>query len=183
MSDEIEIPFEVPLDRDGYFRRQCPSCERILKWHHDTDAPDERDPVPAPAVYFCPYCGDSSPSDQWWTDEQVEHIQALGAAEALRLVEDALGPSTKKLNQSAGGLVRVDLELPTTTSPPPLFEPDDMVAVEPPCHPEEPIKVAEGWDAELHCIVCGERFVIPLLDLGRDSQNELPDQSENGDGL
>jgi hypothetical protein len=36
-----------------------------------------------------------------------------------------------------------------------------MIAVEPPCHPDEPIKVSEEWDKELHCLVCGKIFVLP----------------------
>ena len=33
--------------------------------------------------------------------------------------------------------------------------PDDMVMVEPPCHPAEPLKVPEDATGSVHCLVCG----------------------------
>lgn len=47
------------------------------------------------------------------------------------------------------------LDIPT---PEPLVEPDDMLIVEPPCHPNEPVKVPEFATASLHCLICGSRF-------------------------
>ncbi|WP_146073741.1 hypothetical protein [Amycolatopsis sp. CA-126428] len=41
-----------------------------------------------------------------------------------------------------------------------LVDPDDMLMVEPPCHPFEPLKVDESWRDPIHCLVCGERFVV-----------------------
>lgn len=159
---EIQIPMELPLDSDGYLRRQCPRCERVFKWHHDSDD-DRPDGSEAPEVYFCPYCGKPSPPDQWLTDEQVDYAQALLAIEAANMVERELRPSFDRLNRSGQGLIRVQVEhVPRSTPPPPpLFEPDDMIAVEPPCHPAEPIKVIEDWDGELHCLICGDPFVLP----------------------
>jgi hypothetical protein len=98
--------------------------------------------------------------DQWFTDEQVDYIQALASIEAMRLVARELKPSVDRLNRSGSGFVSMDLRVPQTAPPTPLFEPDDMVAVEPPCHPDEPIKVAEGWVGELHCLVCGDPFIV-----------------------
>lgn len=40
----------------------------------------------------------------------------------------------------------------------PLHEPDDMVIVEPPCHPEEPVKVPDDAQAPFHCLDCGTPF-------------------------
>lgn len=156
----MEMRIELPLDSDGYIRRQCPRCERVFKWHHaasdDVDGAEED----TPEEYYCPYCGEPSAPDQWFTDEQVDYIQALASAEALRMVEQQLKPTVDTVNR-AGGFIKMDLEVPNAIPPAPLFEPDDMVAVEPPCHPEEPIKV-EPWDGkvELHCLVCGDPFVV-----------------------
>jgi hypothetical protein len=33
-----------------------------------------------------------------------------------------------------------------------------MLGVQSPCHSWEPVKVDEEWDAEIHCLVCGDRF-------------------------
>jgi len=155
----MEIPFELPLDNDGYLRRQCPRCERAFKWHPDDDVRPSDEPS-EPVAYHCPYCGEVSPDDQWWTDEQVDFAQGLASMEAMRLVEQQLRPTAEKINRSSG-FIKMELQTPTVNPPAPLFETDDMIAVEPPCHPEEPIKVSEEWDEELHCLVCGKVFVLP----------------------
>jgi len=155
----MEMRMELPLDSDGYLRRQCPRCERVFKWHSDSDEEGSGEPGPS-TVYFCPYCGEPSPSDQWFTDAQVDYIQALASVEAMRMVERELRPSLDRFNKTGHGFVGLELEIPRSVPPPPLFEPDDMLAIEPPCHPEDPIKVIEDWEGELHCLVCGERFVL-----------------------
>jgi hypothetical protein len=91
----------------------------------------------------------------------VDYVQQLASMEALRLVEQKLRPSVDRANSSTG-FVKIGLEVPTMTPPAPLLEPDDMIAVEPPCHPEEPIKVGEQWGEELHCLICGRIFVLPI---------------------
>ena len=154
----MEIKAELPLDVDGYLRRQCPRCERVFKWHNGPvgDVPSD---APEPDVYYCPYCGEPSPLDQWFTNEQVDYLQSLVMGEALNLVERELGPAVDQLNRS-GGMINARLDVPRDNPPAPLFEPDDMLAVAPPCHPYEPIKVLEDWDAPLHCLICGEPFTV-----------------------
>ena len=31
---EFSIEMSLPLDSDGFLRRQCPACEREFKWLH-----------------------------------------------------------------------------------------------------------------------------------------------------
>lgn len=152
----MRLSAELPLDDDGYLRRQCPRCERVFKWHH-SEATDE-DATP-PEAYFCPYCGEPSPLDQWYTDEQVDYLQALVANEAMRMLEAELGPTVDEINRSKG-IVQIKLDVPHANPPEPLFEDDDMVAVEPPCHPEEPLKLLEDWDDLIHCLICGTAFRV-----------------------
>ena len=110
-------------------------------------------------MYFCPYCGEASPLDQWYTNEQVDYMQALVANKAMRMVEDELGPAIDKVNR-AGGMVRMKLDVPDGNPPPPLFEENDLIAVEPPCHPNEPLKVVEDWGDLIHCLICGTVFRV-----------------------
>lgn len=36
MDDEIKISVSIPLDDDGFLRRECPTCEQEFKWfNHD----------------------------------------------------------------------------------------------------------------------------------------------------
>ncbi len=60
MSDEVTLSMSLPLDGDGFLRRECPTCEREFKWlpspqHGEGDAAAASD-EPAPERYFCPYC-------------------------------------------------------------------------------------------------------------------------------
>lgn len=137
----MEISLKLPVDSDGYLRRQCPRCEREFKWKHGPDDGSDTSTPPRTEV-FCPYCGQMSSTDQCWTNAQVEAMQGAGGSEMLRELENA-------------GF-RVSMNPP----PPPLVELNDMEAVAPPCHPEEPIKIEEHWSEPIHCLVCGSAFVV-----------------------
>ena len=81
---KIPIPMSLPLDNDGFLRRECPNCEQQFKWWPTPtfgDAPEEA--VETPEAYFCPYCYVPAPLDVWWTKEQLEYAQQLAVAEAL----------------------------------------------------------------------------------------------------
>lgn len=141
----------VPLDSDGFLRRQCPACEQQFKWH--ASGPD--DEVEHVDQYFCPLCGRAAEINAWWTQEQLEHAQALVVPDALRAVQDALGQS---LNRSRSITFKPSGDLGDVPVPDPLYEPDDMVIVEPPCHPAEPLKVPDDAPNHYYCLVCGSPF-------------------------
>jgi hypothetical protein len=152
-DDEISIPVAVPLDSDGFLRRECPACEDQFKWISH----EEGDPAAEPVdQYFCPLCGVPAGVDEWWTHDQLDYARGSAGPEIDRFVADALDDAFK-------GLDGVSFERdPNFTlgidTPEPLVEPDDMVIVEPPCHPNEPVKVPEERDGHLHCLVCGMAF-------------------------
>jgi hypothetical protein len=157
MSDDLSIPIHLPLDR-GFLRRECPGCDRQFKWHN---GPTEHRPRNAvdPDVYFCPYCGATAPPGSWWTREQLAYAResAVGpVTEAMSdALENAIGP------QRSDSFIKIELQRPRVPEPPPaLDEPGDMVAVESPCHPWEPIKVDTSWKEALHCLICGQRFAV-----------------------
>ena len=153
----VSMSISFPLD-GGFLRRQCPACDRQFKWHHGPTGDRPTDFVD-PAVYFCPYCGETAAHDQWWTDEQVEFIQV----NQVRLAQGEIREMLRDLERSTSrGLIQFKVGSSTPDSPAPdaLHEPADMVLVEPPCHPWEPIKVLSEWTQPLHCILCGELFAI-----------------------
>ncbi len=144
----------LPLD-NGFLRRECPACGRQFKWHH---GPTEDRPTDAldPSMYFCPYCGESAPPDQWWTQDQIDYARGLATPEAMRLVRDEF----RELEESVRGsflTIKVG-SAEAVVFPAPLHEPHDMLMVLSPCHAWEPIKVAEAWTERLHCLVCGSQF-------------------------
>jgi hypothetical protein len=153
MAGDFSLPVSVALDKDGFLRRECPNCERQFKWfHHDKGDPEAE----VVDQFFCPFCGVPAETKSWWTQAQIEYIRDMAAPEIQRYVRDALtdaskgmqGVSLRLTGDYAGGLAE----------PEPLTEADDMVIVEPPCHPNEPLKVPVDLTQDLHCLVCGRRF-------------------------
>ena len=154
MASAVEI--DIPLDSEGFLRRDCPNCRREFKWH---DGPTSDVPLDAvePEEYYCPYCGEPAPLDHWWTEAQVRLIQNAAVSYASAELDRAF----KGLERSTrGGLISATYKAGADAPPPPLSEPDDMVAFASPCHPYEPIKVPEEDRARLHCLVCGAYYTV-----------------------
>jgi hypothetical protein len=144
---------QLPLDRDGFLRRECPHCLEGFKWHHGPTA-DRPEGEVDPAVYYCPRCGATAGPDQWWTQEQLVFIHESAAGPAVREISDEL----EKAFRGVKGLTYKRGELDEPEPPTALHEPDDMIVVAPPCHPWEPVKVPEEAAARVHCLLCGEPF-------------------------
>lgn len=153
MDEEIRIPVSLPLDDDGYLRRECPNChEQFKQYALDT----EHSEAETLDQLFCPRCGQPAAADEWATEEQRDHGLGLLGPEADRMVQDALADmfkGVKGLNFKPNR--NFSLDIPVAE---PLTEPNDMVAVEPPCHPGEPIKVPETATGRIHCLICGSPF-------------------------
>ena len=147
----------LPLDADGFMRRECPSCEREFKWHHGkTDAaPDD---FVFSGVYYCPLCGRPAGEDSWWTPAQLEYQQQIVASKAGQIVADEL---KKAFKPRRGSLIKFDVKnTGDADTPDPLVEPDDMVMIAPPCHSWEPVKVPEDAHAPFHCLLCGSAYSV-----------------------
>jgi hypothetical protein len=155
---EHEFGVSLPLDGDGFLRRECPTCEREFKWLHSEaeGADDDAEPDVLAGGYFCPYCAVQSPDGSWWTKPQLELVEAVAAREVLGPELERLGRSADKVGRSSGGLIeaRVKGELPE--EPEPLQEEDDMRRVGFSCHPSEPVKVLDNWEKPVHCLLCGQ---------------------------
>lgn len=153
MDDEISIPVAMPLDSDGFLRRECPTCQQQFKWFSHSEADPDAEPVDQ---YFCPLCGVPAGVDCWWTPEQVDYAQGAAGPEFERLVHDAVDEAFKGFKGLSFKPNRnFTLGIPT---PDPLVESNDMVIVEPPCHTNEPIKVPAPVTEHLHCLICGSSF-------------------------
>jgi uncharacterized protein (UPF0212 family) len=71
----------IPVDSDGFLRRECPTCEREFKWlpaSEDDDAVGMLD-----GGYFCPYCGVQAPEDAWFTEAQLALARSITEAEVV----------------------------------------------------------------------------------------------------
>ncbi len=153
MGDDISIPVQLPLDSDGFLRRECPSCELEFKWfNHEQGDPDAE----GVEQYHCPRCGATASTDSWWTPGQLAYMQSVAAPEIEQAIGDAFRDAfrgRKGFKVSSNRNFRLDINNPGQ-----LTEPDDMVIVEPPCHPNEPLKVPEEATAQVYCLVCGAPF-------------------------
>jgi hypothetical protein len=153
------MEIELPLDHDGFLRRECPSCEREFKWHHGP-ANEEAERQPPQSSYFCPLCGRPAGEDSWWTQEQLALIDGAGQTfinqQLNSILDDAFG------GMRDNGLLRVESSkrLDGPSLPQPLVETDDMTIVASPCHPWEPIKVPLSNSLPLFCLICGAAFAV-----------------------
>lgn len=149
MGDDIRIPVQLLLDNDGFLRRECPNCEREFKWFHHLEGDPDGEHVDQ---YHCPRCGGAAGPDTWWTPDQLAYMRSAAAPEIERAISDAFR-GVKGLKVSPNRNFQLDIDNPGQ-----LTEPDDMVIVEPPCHPNEPLKVPEEATSRVYCLVCGAPF-------------------------
>lgn len=153
---EVQIPMSVPLDSDGFIRRECPTCERELKWR---PTPDGEEGAPTPeGGYFCPYCAVQAPPASWWTKAQLEAAEAKIHNEIVKPMLDDFG---KSLERASSSHVRFTSKPAERAAEPQLSESDDMRRVDFSCHPSEPVKVLEGWDRPVYCPICGQPDAAP----------------------
>ena len=146
--NEIEILINLPLDKEGFIRRECPSCKQEFKWLAKTDSKSE-----LATHYFCPLCGKSAKPDSWWTPAQVEYEKGKAEVEMDRGLQNNLHkilPNSKNMSLQS-----------SSKSVPDITEPDDMVIRESPCHKNEPFKIPENYTkGSLYCYICGNQFSI-----------------------
>lgn len=145
----MEMTITLPLDSDGFLRRECPACEQQFKW-----LPSDEEAHPAPDRYFCPYCRRPAALDAWWTPDQLAYASDLAASE---FVGPALEEMADEFNRAMPqrGLVQLSMEASSPGCPTPISEPDDMVRVEFECHSTEPLKIDVDLTREPGCLVCG----------------------------
>jgi hypothetical protein len=152
MRDEVEISMSLPLDDDGFLRRECPTCEREFKWF----ASDEGESEPPPqGGYYCPYCGVQASADAWHTKAQVKQAEATVTREVVSPELKKLERSFREVGRASGGLIETRMDVETPEEPDPLIEMDDMIRVDFSCHPKEPVKVLDNWTQPVHCLICG----------------------------
>jgi hypothetical protein len=137
-NDEVARGVSIPLDADGFVRRECPTCEREFKWLY-TSGEEEGAETVADGGYFCPYCGVQAPGDAWLTQAQVALIGNMVEIEVV-------GPMIKSFADVYDEPDRLD----------PLTEDDNMMRVDFACHPSEPLKVLADWRKAVRCLICGE---------------------------
>jgi len=154
----MDIPITLPLDSDGFLRRECPHCTAQFKWHSGP-ASEEAEQHPDPPAYYCPLCGQPAGPDSWWTQEQISYAEGAAAPAITQYADELLKDAFKGLNNK---YVRIEQtgHLDVPDAPMPLTEPDDMSIIMSPCHSYEPVKVPDNHTGPLHCLICGTAFAV-----------------------
>ncbi|MHB1527552.1 MAG: hypothetical protein ACYCZN_14995 [Candidatus Dormibacteria bacterium] len=149
----VRLSLALPLDSDGFLRRECPTCEREFKW---LPTPEGQTAYSVPdGGYFCPYCGLQAPNNAWFTSEQIALAHGTVVSEVLSPELVKFRDSVNRIGRGSQGLVRMQAQYREPDKPEPLTEVDDMSRVEFECHPDEPLKVLEDWPGPVRCLVCG----------------------------
>src|SRR5689334_19084740 len=96
-DDEVTLAMSLPLDSDGFLRRECPTCEREFKWLPGSDG-DESDAVaPDDAGYFCPYCGVQAPAESWLTQAQAALVENIVQRQVLAPMLEDFGKDLNRI--------------------------------------------------------------------------------------
>jgi DNA-directed RNA polymerase subunit RPC12/RpoP len=154
-EDEVSIAMSLPLDSEGFLRRECPTCEREFKWFTDEDDDSDGEPIPD-GGYHCPYCGVQAPPDAWLTQAQVGLAENLVETQVLGPMLKRFAKDVDRLGRWSGGTVRATMKYDAVEELDPLTEADDMRRVDFNCHSTEPVKVLDDWAKPVRCLICGE---------------------------
>lgn len=141
MSD-VQIPIEIKSDEKGYYDRQCPNteCEYVFKIHME----DWKEKVSDEVVY-CPMCGYTAESDQWFTDEQVESMKEIAQSYAMNFISTELNKTFSKFANSTRGNKYVKVE----------YKPGKKISFV-----NNPVGQQESWELDITCEECGTRYSV-----------------------
>lgn len=143
----------LPVDEDGFLRRECPYCKRQFKLHQDEfgSLQDESD-------HYCPYCGQIANSGQWGTEEQAEHINTnLDNIVADLLNENLINPLQHSFSHSNNiEFTGKEIEKKNQIIQP---ETNDMKTIILACC-QKRVKIIDEWDKGVKCYYCGFQHTI-----------------------
>jgi hypothetical protein len=106
---------------------------------------------------YCPYCGQTSPVGEWWTDEQQAYIKAHIENIVNQLLnEDLIRPLKRKFEGSSSELISMKFEEKELKQKEPWISPEtnDMDIFELLCCNRK-IKIREDWEEKVYCFFCG----------------------------
>ncbi|MHB9129721.1 MAG: hypothetical protein ACYDBB_01355 [Armatimonadota bacterium] len=149
---EIVLELRFPHDEDGYFRRECPFCQRQFK----VPVGETLDTIPdndETQEFYCPYCAQQSRGGTWWTQEQVDYIHDVQQNAMNGLLNEHFVRPLQRANRSNSCVKITANELPEKDSWLPV-DANDMKLFNLPCC-EKSLKVAEDWTDKIVCHYCG----------------------------
>lgn len=177
----VSFRIELPLDSDGFLRRECPLCVRQFKVETQEDdrqslvqreleayllqegpeiraesadatGTDEKESEP-----WCPYCGQTAPRDKWWTQEQIAYIHVFAYNIMAQIVnEQLIRPMKREFSGRRTGFVSIKFDGKEMEYQQPWIspEPDDMTVHALPCCGLR-VKLEDDWSQTVYCHQCG----------------------------
>lgn len=123
-----EIKLVLPLDDDYFLRRCCPYCRKEFKICVGDEVEKEiQDDIESNLFeekvsnvsgekesirkeYTCPYCGQTSEIDNWWTEEQLEYVETKIENILIEIINNEFIKPLKKKSKNTSGLVSIEFK-------------------------------------------------------------------------
>jgi hypothetical protein len=138
-----QMQFSIETDSKGYIDKQCPSgdCEFLFK----VNEKDWKEICRDEAVW-CPMCGHSAPSNQWFTIAQVTHAKSEAVAVLQGQINNAMREDARQFNrrQSHNGFIRMSMSVTGGHN--------RMFSI--------PAVASEAMQLEIRCEQCSSRFAV-----------------------
>ena len=151
-GDDGHVVFnvDIPIDEDGYFGRECPTCEQHFRIAHE-----DYDGLPDDLRLWCVYCGHQDDHSDFMTQQQVERVTRAASDYAMQMIDQTLDRSFGSMaRQSRGSMVRI-----TYRSQP--FYPAPLPGID----EERLVRERQCVDCELRYAVFGEHRFCPVCGL------------------
>jgi len=173
---EVKVNLPFPLDEDGFLKRKCPLCYRefkvfleeeeltdlaqkgidsfILEKEEEETNLDKGES--SRAEFVCPYCGQQTPSDSWWTQKQLAYLRIIAKNIMAKVVnENSIHPLKRTFQKSSPGIVSIRFEGRGLEQEEPWVFPEINLGIfDLPCC-QRKIKIEENWQGKVHCFFCG----------------------------
>lgn len=138
----MEIPVTFLSDDKGYFDRECPNqnCLYVFK----INMQDWKEKISDDCVY-CPRCGHTAKSTEWWTEQQLEGMQNLAKNWAITYLQQSLDKSFGKLANSTKNnkFFRI------------TYKPSKKITFI-----NNPIGQSKEWEQDIQCPYCSTRYSV-----------------------
>jgi uncharacterized Zn finger protein (UPF0148 family) len=104
-----QIQVSIQTDEDGYFDRLCPAEECMFEFKVNLE--DWHEKVHERA--FCPFCGHSAESDDWNTQEQIEHFGEVATEHVSQRLSRAMQRDAEYWNrqQPRDSFIKVTMKM------------------------------------------------------------------------
>jgi hypothetical protein len=138
-----QMQFSIETDSKGYIDKQCPSgdCEFLFKVNEQDWKEICRD-----ESVWCPMCGHSAPSNQWFTIAQVNHAKSEAVAVLQGQINNAMREDARQFNrrQSHNAFIRMSMSVTGGHN--------RMFSI--------PAVATEAMQLEIRCEQCSSRFAV-----------------------